>query len=74
MLWNAAAPRLPPAGEGGSAAPERVAQATGNNAFSALRLDAMWQTWSKILAREKKLEENATPRDEDSSAYSVCDA
>lgn len=54
MLWNAAAPRarLPPLGAGGNAEAIPVAQATGNNAFSALRLDAMQQVWNKVAARE----------------------
>jgi hypothetical protein len=71
MLWNAAAPRLPGDGQGGSGDSEPVAQATGNNAFSALRLSAMDQVWSKVQAREDKMDEDSTPRDLDSSAFAV---
>ena len=71
MLWNAAAPRLPTAGQGGSGDSEPVAQATGNNAFSALRLSAMDQVWSKVQAREDKIDEDSTPRDRDSAAFAV---
>ena len=71
MLWNAAAPRLPFEGQGGSGDSTPVAQATGNNAFSQLRLSAMEQVWTKIQAREDKMNEDATPRDYDSSAFAI---
>ena len=66
MLWNAAAPALvgqPP-----------VVQASGNNAFSALRLDAMQQVWDKKVTREEKLEAEGAQRDEDSSAFAMREA
>eukprot|EP00966_Prymnesium_polylepis_P142029 3279967-Prymnesium_polylepis.1 len=71
MLWNASSPRLPTEGENGSGASEPVAQVTGNNAFSSLRLSAMEQVWSKIQAREDKMNEDNTPRDRNSSAFAV---
>ena len=71
MLWNAAAPRLPEGGQGGSGDSTPVAQVTGNNAFSGLRLSAMEQVWSKVQAREDKLNADKTPRDRDSSAFAV---
>ena len=52
MLWNAAAPRLP--NEGSAQASDHAlprARATGNNGFSSLRLDAMYQVWDKMKAR-----------------------
>eukprot|EP00966_Prymnesium_polylepis_P336783 7391746-Prymnesium_polylepis.1 len=73
MLWNAAAPRLPGEGAaGGSADSKPKAQATGNNAFSRLRLDAMTQVWDKIKARDDKLQEDTTiQRDNDSSSFKM---
>ena len=71
MLWNAAAPRLPNEGEGGIDASEPVAQATGNNAFSALRLSAMDQVWSKVQAHKDKMDKDTTSCDRDSSAFAV---
>ena len=63
MLWNAAYPRV------GGSDDEPAAQASSNNAFSALRLDAMQQVWNKVTAREGKLEADGSQRDEDSSAF-----
>ena len=74
MLWNAAAPRLPGEGHDGSGEghdSQPLAQETGNNAFSALRLSAMDQVWSKIQSREAKMEEDKTPRDRDSAAFAM---
>eukprot|EP00966_Prymnesium_polylepis_P039421 914619-Prymnesium_polylepis.1 len=71
MLWNAAAPRLPEEGQGGSDDSVPFAQATGNNAFSSLRLSAMEQVWSKVQAREDEMDADNTPRDRDSSAFAV---
>ena len=58
---NAAAPRLPSDDAGGSDEAKPVAQTTGNNAFSLLRLDAMQQSWNKVTAREAKLEADSPP-------------
>jgi len=70
MPWNAAAPQLRISdGAGGSNDAQPVAQASGNNAFSFLRLDAMQHVWNKVSARNVKLECDSTPRDEDSSAW-----
>ena len=76
MLWNAAAPRLPDssADVGGSTDSQPVAQVTGNNAFSALRLDAMHQVWSKQAAREDQLADDGVQRDEDSAAFAMREA
>eukprot|EP00966_Prymnesium_polylepis_P158017 3652369-Prymnesium_polylepis.1 len=76
MLWNAAVPQLRPdaAGAGGSDDPKPVAQTSGNNAFSSLRLDAMRQVWDKMAVRESKLTKDNTPRDRDSSAFAMQEA
>jgi hypothetical protein len=72
MLWNAAAPRLPTEGAAGGS--KVTAEATGNNAFSALRLDAMYQVWNKVQARQEKLQESMAERDTDSSAFAMKEA
>ena len=74
MLWNSAAPRLPSGAAGGSDDAKPIAQATGNNAYSSLRLDAMQQSWSKVQAREAKLEADPAPRLEDSSGFAMREA
>ena len=71
MLWNAAAPQP---GPGGSGDAPPVAVATGHNAFSALRLNAMQQSWAKVKAREEALEKDGTARDEDSPAFAMREA
>eukprot|EP00966_Prymnesium_polylepis_P334807 7390181-Prymnesium_polylepis.1 len=72
MLWNSAAPRVLVGAAGGSAEP--VATATGNNAFSASRLDAMQMVWDKIAARKAKLDQETTQRDTESSAFAMREA
>ena len=57
---------------GGSDEAKPVAQTTGNNAFSLLRLDAMQQSWNKVTAREAKLEADSPARLEDSSGFAMC--
>eukprot|EP00966_Prymnesium_polylepis_P014182 327503-Prymnesium_polylepis.1 len=73
MLWNASAPRLPDV-EGGAGSSTPTAQATGNNAFSGLRLDAMYQVWSKVKAREEKLHQDMAQRGTDSPTFAMKEA